>query len=696
MATAVAPAVHGGSKVAAIFLDLLLPAAFARAPDDDVEGVAVAAAEVVVEGSAVDPASTSASLTVLPLGAELPPAEDLASVVDLATGTTVRRLGGLGDYATVSIRGSSTRQVEVFLDGIPLNPDGGATVDLSELPVSSFARAELYRGFAPIGYGTSAIGGVVNLVTPPQGVATTLGGAAGSWGTERTFGVVAPQTRAADLLLAVEQFHTRGDFRYFDDQGTEYNLLDDRTSVRANNRIDRGGVIGRVDVGPIRILDTAATLSQQLPGSISSPSDDATLDSFRNLLVAQADLSPGDQWRVVPRAWWLTRTQTTFDPYGDLGVGPSWTTDRFQTAGAHLGVTWVPTATLAADGLLRSRAETYRPFDHYADAEDGTRLRWSTVGALGATWMAWGERLSFNPILQAELLDDRFLGEVPFEDAPVSPEAATLALYGAPRVGVLFRPVREVSLKANTGLYTRPPDLTELFGQAGSIVGNTDLVPERGFTVDVGAHLAAPPIWPIQGTLDLGYARTQARDLIVLVQNSQQTSKAENIAEAYTRSVEGALAVDVAGWVRSATALTWTLSRNLSTDPTYANNQLPGISPVELSQTTTVDVRRYVSLSHTWTWTDATWSDPANTVRLAPRSLHAVALAVTPGRGLPSLSVEVLNLTDALGMAVDRNFYSDTDNTLVVKPITDFAGFPLPGRTVMVAVTWQEQPKEPS
>ncbi len=643
----------------------------------------------------MDPATTSASLTVLPLGPDLAAATDLASVVDLATGTTVRRLGGLGDYATVSLRGSSTRQVEVFLDGIPLNPDGGATVDLSELPVSSFARAELYRGFAPLSFGTSAIGGVVNLVTPTEGMATTLGAAGGSWGTERVFGVVAPRTRAVDLLLAVEQFHTRGDFRYFDDQGTEYNLLDDRTSVRANNRIDRGGALARVDVGALRILDAAATLSQELPGSISSIGGDATLESGRNLLVAQAELAPGADWRLLPRAWWLARVQTTHDPEGDLGVGPSWTTDRFHSVGAQVGATWAPVDTLVADLLLRSRVETYHPFDHYADAEDGTRLRSSTVGAIGATWTAWEERVAVNPIVQGEVFDDRFLGMVPFQNAPVAPEANDLALYGAPRIGVLLRPFPEVALKANTGLYTRPPDLTELFGQAGSLVGNTDLIPERGVTVDLGAHLAAPAFWPVRGSLDLGYARTQATDLIVLVQNSQQTSRAENIADAYTRSVEGALALDIAAWVQSQTALTWTLSRNLAADPTYANNELPGIAPVEFSQTTTLRVQAHASLSHTWTWTDATWTDPANTLRLAPRSLHSLALAVTPRRGLPTVSVEVLNLTDTIGMAVDRNPYSDADDALIVKPITDFSGFPLPGRTAMVAVTWQEQPMDP-
>ena len=38
--------------------------------------------------------------------------------------------------------------------------------NLSELPVSAFSRVDLYRGLAPVAFGSGAIGGVLNLVTP--------------------------------------------------------------------------------------------------------------------------------------------------------------------------------------------------------------------------------------------------------------------------------------------------------------------------------------------------------------------------------------------------------------------------------------------------------------------------------------------------------------------------------------------------
>ena len=95
--------------------------------------------------AAPDAQSTSAAVTVIEVDERIPASWDVGAAVDSASGTTVTRLGGLGDFSAVSIRGSSTRQVQIHLDGIPLNPDGSSSVNLSELPLQAFERVEVYR-----------------------------------------------------------------------------------------------------------------------------------------------------------------------------------------------------------------------------------------------------------------------------------------------------------------------------------------------------------------------------------------------------------------------------------------------------------------------------------------------------------------------------------------------------------------------
>ena len=81
-------------------LPILCASAHADEPSD----------EMVIEAErpdAPDPGQTSASVTVIAVDETLSAGADVASVVESASGTVVRRLGGLGDYAAVSIRGSS-------------------------------------------------------------------------------------------------------------------------------------------------------------------------------------------------------------------------------------------------------------------------------------------------------------------------------------------------------------------------------------------------------------------------------------------------------------------------------------------------------------------------------------------------------------------------------------------------------------
>lgn len=643
--------------------------------------------------------STPASLTVIPLGPDTPPGTDLAEVLETVPGASVRRLGGLGDFAGISIRGSSFRQVEVFLDGVPLNPDGAAAVDLSEFPVANLDRVEVYRGFAPPEFGSAAMGGVVNLVTgETPAVPTSLRVAGGSWGTWRTDGLAAGTVGKVDALFAVDQLHTDGDWSYFDDQGTSFNRLDDRTLVREHNAIDRASALGRLRFGPdharFTLLDHYAALRQDLTGPISNPAEQATWESRRNLLVAGAALRPHEAWRIEPRAWWQAQRQVVDDRAGELDVGPDWEEDRLHTLGAQARLGWAPRSWLVGSALVRGRFEEARATDRLTGAEDGPHRRLAGTAALSATAHAWRERVSLTPVLQLEGLDNRRLGDTPFDDTPLASAADATLLRALPRGGLLVRPLPSLALKANVGTYLRAPDFTELFGSSGNLTGNPGLRPEHGWAWAVGARWVSPADWPVCVAADLDYARNRVHDLITWVPNSQQTQQARNLGEAYVRSTEGALALDGWGVVATTTSVTWTLSRNLDPDPTYANNLLPQVPPLDVSHRTELRWDDRLAVAHTWTWTAATWLDPANVERTAPRSLHGVSLAVTPHPRFPSVRAEVLNLLDTRGLAVARNPLDPDDDAQVVLPLVDFAGYPLPGRTVMVSVGWDGTPKE--
>jgi iron complex outermembrane receptor protein len=184
---------------------------------------------------ATDAQATSAAVTIIEVDERLPASSDVATVVDSASGTTVQRLGGLGDWSGVSIRGSTLRQVQVVLDGIPLNPDGASAVNLSELPLFAFERVEIFRGNAPPELAASPIGGVVHLRTGAGRQGTSASVSHGSLDTSRLTAMTRHTKEVGslpvDFLAVADLFATEGDFWYFDDNGTKYNLFDDQRTT---------------------------------------------------------------------------------------------------------------------------------------------------------------------------------------------------------------------------------------------------------------------------------------------------------------------------------------------------------------------------------------------------------------------------------------------------------------------------------
>ena len=147
--------------------------------------------EVVVTGPAVQDAARAtaptAFATVIDARAAPTQVETLADALADAVGVQVRRFGGLGDFSTVSVRGFSPRQVQVYLDGVPLSRADNETVDLSDLPLDAVDHVEVYRGTTPLRFAQAGPGGVVNVVTrrPGETPVTAASASYGSFDTRK-------------------------------------------------------------------------------------------------------------------------------------------------------------------------------------------------------------------------------------------------------------------------------------------------------------------------------------------------------------------------------------------------------------------------------------------------------------------------------------------------------------------------------
>lgn len=89
----------------------------------------------------------------------------ITDVLKQSPGVYIKDYGGLGGLKTISLRGTSSQQTAILLDGIPLNSAQNASLDLSVLPVSIFNNIEVFKGGASSMFGSNALGGAINLRT---------------------------------------------------------------------------------------------------------------------------------------------------------------------------------------------------------------------------------------------------------------------------------------------------------------------------------------------------------------------------------------------------------------------------------------------------------------------------------------------------------------------------------------------------
>lgn len=90
--------------------------------------------------------------------------KSLSDALTKAPGMKLRESGGVGSDMQLMLDGFSGKHVKVFIDGVP-QEGVGRSFGLNNIPVSFADRIEVYKGVVPVGFGTDAIGGVINIVT---------------------------------------------------------------------------------------------------------------------------------------------------------------------------------------------------------------------------------------------------------------------------------------------------------------------------------------------------------------------------------------------------------------------------------------------------------------------------------------------------------------------------------------------------
>lgn len=622
-------------------------------------------------------------VAIVPLGDRSSQVSSAADYLADAVGCHVKSTGGYGAYSSASIRGASSKQVRIFIDGIPLPQSQSGVVDLGNLPINSIERIEVYRGFGPNDLSGSSIGGMINLVTrSAKADNASLSSLYGSHETTRFECSYAKFDKKWDALFAGSLLSTKGNYRFLDDNGTPYNQDDDQWTQRVNNDLCEQDGLLKITASTrwVRILASNQFYhrEQGLPGYSSFQSTTQRMKRSYNLTHLALRfptwknlLAEIDGYHLYQKDCFEDRRPKT------AGVKPD--EENYTTSsGGNLrfGIQlprlrqWMRTTV----SISSEKYQPYETFDRRIKGECQTR---KTLASNFEDEVAlFDGKLNFFPSLRLEHLIDK---TQPFEtirkdlvtyNRSLKDTSITRTLM-AKSIGMVASLKPGLTIKASVGSYYRLPTLIETFGYRGITLPNPLIRPEKGFNRDIGLVLRSKPSG-CHFDFEVAYFWSDVSDLIMYVfVPFAQTSQAINIDSAKIKGVETSFSIKTPFGISLNANLTHLDAINTGPITYMHGKRLPNRPEIESA----VEVRLAAHLIepyYQWRHISGNYWNAANTeapnrkgALLPVRNIHNIGMTVTPHKSV-RISYRINNLTD--------------------KQFEDVMGYPLPGRTSWASI----------
>lgn len=600
-----------------------------------------------------------ASLAVLPrdaLDATAAPTVDeaLRQVVGFSL---FRRAGSRYANPTtqgVSLRGlgaSGASRALVLQDGLPQNDAFGGWVYWSRLPRAAIERIEVQRGGASDLYGSSALGGVVQVLTrdtgaSPRVVADVSAGGLSTFDASVSAAVGRGEWRAR---LAAQAFGTEGyvavEERSRGPVDTELASRHAGADLLVERRLGGGRLFARVSgFGEARENATPLQTNEtrQLAGALGADLGAAGGPRWSARLWGQGQLYEQVFSAVSSDRTREERTRDQRVPADVLGFSAQ----HARTLGArHRLVAGVEAA--ATDGTTEETVYV----------RDAPSSRLEAGGAVRSVAVFAGDLVQVAPRVLATAslrLDGWHHRDGRTTTAPISGGPGTTTTYEdrsetalSPRLGLLIRASPAWTLVASGYGAFRGPTLNELYRsfRVGDTLtlANPELRAERLWGGEAGLRLAAGPV---RGRLTaFGSSLEDAvANVTVVAAPALVTRQRRNVARVRARGVE-AEAEWLAGRAVITAGYAFTDSRVASFpgEPALEGRRVPQVPRHQATMQARYDSPWRVGLQVRWA--SEAWDDDRNTLALDPALQVDLLAGRDLGRGL-ELYVAAENLLD--------------------------------------------------
>lgn len=436
----------------------------------------------------------------------------LDRIIRSSIGIGVESYGGPGFAKLLSLRGSSSEQILLLLNGRRLTTAQGGGLDLSLWPSAWLSEVQIWRSGSPVQWGGEATGGVVNLVSRPT--ISSRSNIALLVGTNMLAEVDAATTLGnpgSEWHIALHGMRSNGDFWYGDEkrsiercrrnaQHQEIGLMMFSSFQKANSQLHGNLWLHR--------------RSQGAPGMAEFPTPDARLEDDVYLTEIGLRWEPA---RLYSTEWqgyfnWLHRRYSNpmpiyyaQDSHRNLAAG----INHHSEFRGFRGLSWF------AGNEMR--------LDYLNSTTDGEQRR--LRGALYSEsrisfWRGNNDhaRLTINPGFRYECIE-------------------AYAPQFCPDLNLKWQIVyQRIFLQFSYGKNYRIPDFDDLFWpQTANAVGNPNLQPEKSIHRDLG--LAFYPL-PHRFRVGVTLYHRRVNDLIEWTPGAMGCWRPHNVGRADFTGIE--------------------------------------------------------------------------------------------------------------------------------------------------------------
>ncbi len=586
---------------------------------------------VITSGRLAEPqAQTTAATTVFERAdIERLQVSSVTELLERVPGLSVVRTGGAGSQTGVFLRGTSTAQTLVLVDGQRIAAASSGTSSLEFLAPEQIERIEVVRGARSALYGSDAIGGVIQIFTRQgdgSGLRPYARLAAGSdstyqrslglsGGDERTrfhLGAALDETTGIDATR--DGFGANGDDDAYRNRSLSLNL-----SHRFNDDLQAG----------FSALDQRGQVEYDDVFTGLLPTTDFQVSSLSGFIDGQLN----EHWNSRLE---IGHSKDQRDSGDDSPAAPDYSFFTYTTY--RDSASWVNTLTLSDNQQLLVGADWYEDRLHSstAFAEDS---RWNRAAFVQHRYS--GDTFSTELGLRHD--DNQQFGSENTWNA-----ALTLPLDDA----------NDLILSYSEGF--RAPTFNDLYDPW---YGNPDLQAERSESYELQWRSR----YSDTGSLQASVYRTDIEDAIVLDENFIP----QNVQTARINGFEAAVQQELFGW-QANLALALIDPRDRNSGHTLQRRA---------KRTLSLDVdRRFgdVSLGAGWRAISGRYDDAENQIDMSGYGLLSLRAAWQANEEL-GLSLKLENL-------LDKDYAEATYST----PNGRF-GYNSAGRTALFAVTWTPQ-----